>query len=41
MVEMMFENNLVSDIYEKNGVGTDNMTCIIIEFNKALLSPVA
>ena len=32
IVEMMFEINLAPNVSAGSGVGTDNMTCIIIEF---------
>lgn len=34
VAEMMFETNCPSNLYQSEGLGTDNMTCIIIELVK-------
>jgi serine/threonine protein phosphatase PrpC len=34
IVEDMFDNIIADDILTSGGVGTDNMTCIIVEFKK-------
>lgn len=36
VIEMMFEQNCPLSLHQNDGLGTDNMTCIIIEFNKLL-----
>ncbi len=28
----MFEKNIAEDIHSSNGIGCDNMTCVIVEF---------
>ena len=34
VVEMMMENNCPANLAQSEGLGADNMTCIIIEFNR-------
>jgi hypothetical protein len=34
VVEMMMENNCPANLATSEGLGADNMTCIIIEFNR-------
>lgn len=34
VIETMFEEIIATDILSSSGVGTDNMTCIVIEFKK-------
>jgi len=33
-IEEMFENIVAKDIIASSGVGTDNMTCILVKFKK-------
>ena len=33
-VEEMFEKIIAKDIIASSGMGTDNMTCILVKFNK-------
>jgi hypothetical protein len=35
VVEMMFEQNCPVSIHQSDGLGCDNMTCIIIELKKS------
>jgi len=32
IIEEMFEKNIAEDIHSSNGIGCDNMTCVIVEF---------
>jgi len=32
IVEQMFDSIVAPDIHSSDGLGTDNMTCIVIEF---------
>lgn len=34
VAEMIFEQNCPANIHQSEGLGCDNMTCIIIEFQK-------
>ena len=34
VVEMMMEYNCAPSLHMSDGIGTDNMTCIIVEFNR-------
>jgi hypothetical protein len=34
VVEMMMEKNCPANLAQSEGLGADNMTCIIIEFNR-------
>jgi serine/threonine protein phosphatase PrpC len=34
VVEELFDAILAEDIASSNGIGTDNMTCIVVEFKK-------
>ena len=36
IVEKMMDKNCPSDLQVSEGIGADNMTCIIIELNKKL-----
>lgn len=33
-IERMFDEIIATDILSSSGVGTDNMTCVIVEFKK-------
>ena len=41
MIEMMFEINCPNTMAQTKGIGADNMTCIIIEFNKDYLNSIS
>ena len=32
VIEEMFDKNIATDIMSSAGVGTDNMTCVVVEF---------
>jgi len=34
VVEMIFEQNCPTSLHQSEGLGCDNMTCIIIDFNR-------
>jgi len=35
VVEMMMDLNCPANLHQSDGLGADNMTCIIVEFKKA------
>ena len=34
VIENIFDDIIASDILSSSGVGTDNMTCIVVEFKR-------
>jgi len=32
IISDMFEKNIAEDIHASNGIGCDNMTCVVVEF---------
>lgn len=34
VIEEMFDDIVAKELEESNGIGTDNMSCIVVEFKK-------